>query len=96
MFPVVKDGKLVGCVTLRQIKEIPREERGKHKVEELVKSCSPENTIGKDEDAMKALSQMKNSNTSRIMVVEGGKLVGVIALKDMLQFLSLKIDLEEE
>jgi Zn-dependent protease/CBS domain-containing protein len=96
MFPVVKDGKLIGCVTIKQIKEVPREERDKHTVEELVKSCSPENTIGKDEDAMKALSRMKNSNSSRIMVVEGSKLVGVIALKDMLQFLSLKIDLEEE
>jgi Zn-dependent protease len=95
MFPVIKDGKLVGCVTIKQIKEIPREERDRHTVQELVKSCSPENTIGKDEDAMKALSLMKNSNSSRIMVVEGSKLVGVIALKDMLQFLSLKIDLEE-
>ncbi len=28
------------------------------------------------------------------MVVEDDKLVGVIALKDMLEFLSLKIDLE--
>jgi Zn-dependent protease/CBS domain-containing protein len=96
MFPVVKDDKLLGCVTIKQIKEIPKEERDKHKVEELIKSCSPENTISKDEDAMKALSLMKRSNASRIMVVEGNKLVGVIALKDMLQFLSLKIDLEEE
>jgi hypothetical protein len=28
-------------------------------------------------------------------VTEGGRLVGIIALKDMLDFLSLKIELEE-
>jgi CBS domain-containing protein len=37
---------------------------------------------------------MRENNVSRLMVVEGDKLVGLIALKDMLEFLSLKIDLE--
>jgi predicted transcriptional regulator len=34
-------------------------------------------------------------NASRLMVVEREKLVGVIALKDMMKLLSLKLDLEE-
>jgi CBS domain-containing protein len=37
---------------------------------------------------------MRHSNASRLMVVEGDKLVGIIALKDMLEFLSLKIELD--
>ena len=94
MFPVVDNGKLIGCVTLKQVKDIPREERDKHKISEIAEVCSRENTIGPDEDALKALNVMRENKASRLMVVEGDKLVGVIALKDMLEFLSLKIDLE--
>jgi len=30
------------------------------------------------------------------MVLDGNKLVGIVTLKDLLQFLALKIDLEEK
>ncbi|MFW6140777.1 MAG: site-2 protease family protein [Acidobacteriota bacterium] len=93
MYPVVDDGKLTGCVTINQVKEIPKDKRDQHTVEELAQSCSEKNTISSDEDAMKALSIMRKNHVSRLMVVENGKLVGVIALKDMMGLLSLKIDL---
>jgi Zn-dependent protease len=95
MFPVVKSGKLIGCITTKQVKEIPREEWDRRRVEELAVGCSPENTIGPEEDAVKALSIMNQTGTSRLMVVDDGRLVGVIALKDLLQFLSLKVELED-
>jgi CBS domain-containing protein len=44
---------------------------------------------------MKALSTMKQSGTSGLMVVEAGRLVGIIALKDLLELLSLKVELEQ-
>ncbi len=44
---------------------------------------------------MMALSLMSKSGLSRLMVTEGNRLVGVIVLKDMLKFLSLKVELEE-
>ena len=95
MFPVVQSDRLIGCVTTKQIKEIHREE-WKHKtVGEVVASCSPENTIGPDEDAMKALSIMNQNGISRLMVTQNGHLMGIIALKDMLELLSLKVELEE-
>jgi len=93
MYPVVDKGKLVGCVTINQVKDIPRQERNQHMVRELAQSCSEKNTVSPDEDAMKALSLMKKNNVSRLMVVENGKLAGVISLKDMMGLLSLKIDL---
>jgi len=95
MYPVVEDGRLLGCVTLSQVKTIPKGERKDHNVRELAEDCSENNTIGPDEDAMKALTTMRKTNSSRLMVVEGSKLVGVITLKDMMGLLSLKIDLED-
>lgn len=96
MFPIVEDtDRLIGCVTTKQVKEIPREEWGQRKVGEIAAQCSAENTIGPQVDAMKALSIMSKTGTSRLMVTEGNRLVGVIALKDLLKFFALKVELEE-
>ena len=48
-----------------------------------------------DTDAMDAISKMYQSGNSRLLVVEAGKLVGIITLKDMMEFLSMKMDIEK-
>jgi Zn-dependent protease len=94
MFPVIKGKKLVGCVATDQVKDIPSKEWSGHTVGEIAESCSSENTIGPNEDAMDALTAMHKTGKSRLMVVDGDKLLGLISLRDLLQFLSLKLDLE--
>jgi len=94
MLPVVDAGRLVGCVTTKQVKETPRGEWSHKTVGEIVIPCGPGNTIGPGEDAVKAIATMKESGASRLMVTENGRLVGILALKDLLTFLSLKVELE--
>ncbi len=96
MFPVVEEGRLIGCISTREVKGIPREEWGRRTVGELLKPCSRENALTPAADAMKALSLMNQTGNSRLMVVEGDRLVGIVTLKDLLGFLSLKFDLEGE
>jgi Zn-dependent protease len=95
MFPVVTESKLVGCVTTRQVKEIDQKEWGQRTVSELASACSKQNTISPDDDAMEALKIMKRNDNSRLMVTQNSHLVGVITLKDLLQFFSLKVELED-
>jgi len=95
MYPVVDGGDLVGCVTLDQIKGLTPEDRVSRTVGELARGCSPDNTIGPDEDVLKALSLMQKTGRSRLIVADGGKLAGVIALKDIMGYIALKLDLEE-
>lgn len=95
MFPVVsRTGEVVGCVTTQRIKTIPRQEWRLRSAVDVMEPASPENTISPDMDAMQALSLMNRTARSRLMVAERGKLVGVLALKDLLNFLSVKLDLE--
>jgi len=94
MYPIVEDGRLTGYVTLRQLKEIPHDQWERVTVREVAQPCSPAMTIPPDTDALQALSIMNRTGSSRLMVVEDDRLVGIIALKDLLQFLSLKLALE--
>lgn len=95
MFPVVDGGRLVGCVTTRRVKEVPRDEWAGQTVAELAEPCSPENTISPDADAMEALKTMNRSGISRMMVVEGDQLRGIISLREMMKLISLKLELED-
>jgi Zn-dependent protease/CBS domain-containing protein len=96
MFPVVDDaGRLLGCVTSRQVRSLPRDEWERQTVGALAERCSPENTIQAGTDAMEALSRMSRTGISRLMVVDGDRLLGILSLKDLLRFFSLKMELEE-
>ena len=95
LYPVVDDGQLVGCITTNRIKELPRDEWERTSAGAVAQACTEENSIAADADAMDALSRMSRTRASRLMVVEDGRLVGILALKDLLEFFSLKIELEE-
>jgi Zn-dependent protease/CBS domain-containing protein len=95
LFPVVDGDRLIGCVTTRQVKEVPRDQWSRKLVAELVQECSDENTIAPQTDAVAALASMHRNRAGRLMVVEGDRLLGIIALKDLLNFLSMKIELED-
>jgi CBS domain-containing protein len=98
MFPVVQDGdggRLTGCVRTQDIKDLPREEWNRHTVREVSRVCAGA-TVGPDTDAVKALSLMNSTGNSKLLVVKEGKLVGILTLRDLLGYLSLKLDLEGE
>ncbi|MEX0820396.1 MAG: site-2 protease family protein [Pirellulaceae bacterium] len=95
MFPVSDDGRLVGCVTTRDVQQVPRGEWDRRTVGEIVKPCADENTIQRNADAMQALSSMSRNGASRLMVLDNGNLEGILSLKDLLKFISLKVELEE-
>lgn len=95
MFPVVDGGRLIGCVTINQVKTLARGEWPARRVGELAQSCSADNTIGPDADVTAALAQMQRTGRSRLLVAEGGRLDGVISLKDIMGYITLKLDLEE-
>ncbi|HEX4498806.1 MAG TPA: site-2 protease family protein [Thermoanaerobaculia bacterium] len=96
MFPVVDDsGRLLGCVTARRVRELPRDEWDRQTVGALAERCSPENTVRADTDALEALTRMSRSGASRLMVVDDDRLLGILSLKDLLHFFSLKMELEE-
>lgn len=94
LFPVVQNGELVGCIDLNRVKEIPRNEWAYRTVGEVAGTCSMENTISPDTDAVKALARMNRTGSSRLLVVDHGRLLGILSLKDLLRFLSLKVELE--
>ena len=64
-------------------------------MDEILIPYSSENTISPHYESVQALSQIKSIGTSRLLVTEGDRLVGVLSLKDLMEFLSMKVELEQ-
>jgi Zn-dependent protease/predicted transcriptional regulator len=95
MFPV-NDNHNLKCISIRDVKEIPREEWSKHTVDEYSRSCSPDNTVYTDDDVAKLLAVMNQNGNSRFMVIRhDGTLAGIITLKDLMHFISIKMELDK-
>jgi Zn-dependent protease/predicted transcriptional regulator len=94
MFPVIQDSSVLGCISTTEVKKINREEWVRHTAREMLVPCNEDNVVSPDTDAMNVLSILQRTGRSRLMVLDGDRLVGVVSLKDLLNFLSLKIDLE--
>jgi CBS domain-containing protein len=92
--PVVEGGRPVGHIGLRQVKALPAAVRMERPVAEAMTPLAPESSIGPREDAGAALAQMQRTGLTRLLVVEDGRLAGVICLKDLLDQLTLRSELE--
>jgi Zn-dependent protease len=95
MYPVVDaQGHLDGCITTLEVKDTPRDHWGQMTVGEKANEPDSDNSISPSADAVDALGKMRNNRSSRLMVVRDGRVEGIIALKDLMEMLSMKIDLE--
>lgn len=96
MFPVVGNGDLQGCVTTEAIKKVPPEDWDRVTVDAIMDPAGEGNSIDPQADTITALTRMTRGGRTRLMVVTPeGRLVGVLTLKDLLEFFQLKMELEE-
>ncbi|MGA7800532.1 MAG: site-2 protease family protein [Gammaproteobacteria bacterium] len=96
MFPVMEDDRLLGWITPEQVREIPRAEWDRHAVKEVYRPRTGDMSVAPDADAVEALTRMNRNRSSRLLVVDHDRLVGIIALKDLMDLLALKMDLEDQ
>jgi Zn-dependent protease/CBS domain-containing protein len=95
VFPVVTESEeLVGCVTAADVRAIPQDEWGQHRVSEVARPCSEANTVTPDTDILQALSKIRTSGMRRLMVTHRNHLLAIISVRDILNFMSAKMELE--
>lgn len=95
MFPVVENSRLLGCISTDSIKGLSRDNWQNTTVRELMIPVSKDNTVASDASTQELMSSfLVNRRGSRYMVVDKGQLVGVISLKDLLEVIALKLEIE--
>jgi Zn-dependent protease len=95
MFPVAKDDKILGLITMQMLKSHPQQEWKHLLVDKAMQLQSSNNTIASNTSINDALNRMSETGLSRLLVVEHKKVVGIITLKDLIEYMALKMELEE-
>jgi len=95
MYPVVEGSDVVGCVSTKQVAGLPRTEWEHSTVAAIMTTCRAEDRVQADSDAVEALARMNRAGTSRLLVFDGDRLVGILVLKDLLKYLAFRTDFEE-
>lgn len=93
-FPVVEDEKLLGCVEIKDLKRFPQDQWTSHRVREVVAGCSSQNVISPNSDVLEAIKIMNRNKRKELIVAEQGRLLGIISLNDIIQYLMLKMEIE--
>jgi Zn-dependent protease/CBS domain-containing protein len=95
MYPVVgASHDLTGCVSMRDVKEVPKEEWDRHNVAEVLKPCTGANTISPDTGALEVLAKLRETGAGGLLVTEGNHLLSIVSQHDILNFLAAKMELE--
>ncbi|MFT7879803.1 MAG: site-2 protease family protein [Sulfurimonas sp.] len=94
MFPVTENGTISGLITLQALKSVPPEKWTAMQVVQVMQNATEENTLSAASAVQDAMFAMNESGISRMLVRQDHKIVGIITLKDLLEFFTLKIELE--
>jgi len=93
LFPVLRDGVLIGCVRLDDVGRVPPEERPSRVAADILAADSAERTVGPDITVLDAMKLMQAHNVSRLMVVEGGRLLGLLTMRDIVAHVAIRREL---
>ena len=92
-YPVTENEKIIGIITLKQVKEVPRDQWREKTVREVMLPIQEEMRLDPDGEAVDALQKMIRSGEGRLPVVKDGKVVGMVTRRDILNLLEIKTDL---
>jgi Zn-dependent protease/predicted transcriptional regulator len=92
-YPVVRGASVVGLILLRDILKMPPEERDNTSVQGAMIPLRDDLVASPGDPVLEALSRLAGSALGRLLVMEDGRLVGVLSARAVLRQLKLRQDL---
>jgi len=93
-YPVMKDGRLLGLVTLQSARAIPKEQRITETVAQAMIPLERAPMIQPGVSALDALQKMARERVEMILVTEGDRLLGVVTRDDLMKTIQTRQQLE--
>ncbi len=88
-FPVLEGQRLVGIISLDRLKQIPRERWPATVVRDLMLPSTDALTAAPSDSLWQAFQKLSQNGLGRLAVVEDGRLVGYLSIKDVTQLLAV-------
>ncbi|MBM3237223.1 CBS domain-containing protein [Candidatus Poribacteria bacterium] len=92
-FPVVDEERVLGIVTLHNVKEISKERWSSTEVGAIMTPLEQLQTVHPDDGLFDVLEQMTHEDVNQLPVIDDGKLVGMVARDNVLAFIHTRTEL---
>ncbi len=93
-YPVVKDGEVLGVVTLQCVRAVPKEKRDYETVQQAMIPSERVAFVKPSATALDAMRKMGRNEVGRVLVVDEGRLVGIAAREDVVRTIQTRQELE--
>ncbi|MFW7377570.1 MAG: site-2 protease family protein [Oligoflexus sp.] len=96
-FPVVsEEGRLLGCVSTKDLHAVKRDQWRQTKIRQVMQPCQENNTIHSGTPVKSILDRISLQPDLRLLVVEDSRLLGLVNSRDVLRYLSIRLELSEQ
>src|SRR4030067_1901034 len=92
-FPVVSEGAIAGIISVHDIQVVEKEKWPYTIVQDIMHKEITAFTISPESGALEALDKMIDTHSGRLVVIENGRIAGMISQRDIMQMLKIKADL---
>ena len=94
-YPVVRGNSVVGLLCRRDILKVPAEERERTSVQSAMTPLGERVVVPPGAPLLRAMSKMAESGLGRVLVMEGGRLVGLLTMGSVLRHVRVREELGE-
>jgi len=89
-FPVIEAGKFLGIITLKEVKDIPKEDWGRLTVSDVYVPHDIKWEVTMADDVLRALELMIKEDKGRVVIKDKGGLVGLITRNGIARYVQIK------
>jgi Zn-dependent protease/predicted transcriptional regulator len=94
-YPVVRGDSVVGLLCRRDILKVPAEEREQTSVQSAMTPLGDRVVVPPGAPLLRAMAKMAESGLGRVLVMEGGRLVGLLTMGSVLRHVRVREELGE-
>jgi Zn-dependent protease/predicted transcriptional regulator len=84
-YPVVKDEQVLGILTLQSVRDIPKDRRGTETVGQAMTPSERAIVVQSNLSALGAMQKMAKGRVGSLLVIENGKLLGIVTQGDVMK-----------
>jgi Zn-dependent protease/uncharacterized OB-fold protein len=93
-YPVVKNSEVLGIVTLQCVRAVPKEKRDFETVQQAMVPFERTVMVKPSVSALDAMQNMARNKVGRLLVVDEGRLMGIITREDLVRTIHTRQELE--
>jgi len=93
-FPVVENSGLVGLISFRDVKGVPRDLRAAKTVRDAMTPLDRLKKVGPGDDLVDVLQLLTTEDVNQVPVMDNGNIIGMVARDALLSFIRVRGELD--